>query len=86
MNFSHSKIEPQYLDLRALAAYTSVSVRTWRDLLRRPDAPPIFRLPGKILVAKADVDAWLRRFREQLGQDVGAIVDEVMKKVVGEKK
>jgi len=55
-------------------------------LLRRPDAPPIFRLPGKILVAKADVDAWLRRFREQLGQDVGAIVDEVMKKVVGEKK
>lgn len=73
------QIDPGYFDLQALAAYTSISVRCWRDLLRRPDAPPVYRL-GKLLVARADVDAFLLRFKEAPGQGLGAIVQEVMAK------
>ena len=78
-----SRPEPAYLDLQALATYTSISVRAWRDYLKRPDAPPIFKLPGKILVARADVDTWLKRFRQEPGQGLRVIVDEVMEKLVG---
>jgi len=72
--------EPAYLDLQALAAYTSISARTWREYLKRPDAPAVFKLPGKILVARGDVDAWLKRFRQEPGNRLGEIVDEVMEK------
>ena len=72
--------EPAYLDLKALEAYTSIKARTWRDYLRRPDGPPVIRLPGKLLVARADVDAFLQRFKEAPGQGLGAIVQEVMGK------
>ncbi|MGO9175721.1 MAG: helix-turn-helix transcriptional regulator [Desulfobaccales bacterium] len=75
------QLQPEYLDLQGLAAYTSVSVRAWRDYLKRPDAPPVIRLPGKILVGRADVDAWLSRFRQVPGQGLGAIVDQVMEKI-----
>jgi hypothetical protein len=80
MKFS-PQTEAAYLDLQGLAAYTSISVRSWRDYLRRPDAPPVFKLPGKLLVARADVDAWLARFRQEPGQGLGAMVAEVMEKM-----
>lgn len=78
---SSPQTEAAYLDLQGLATYTSISVRAWRDYLKRPDAPPVFKLPGKLLVARADVDAWLARFRQEPGQDLGAIVDSVMGKM-----
>ena len=78
-----SRPEPAYLDLQALATYTSISVRTWRDYLKRPDAPAVFKLPGKILVARAEVDAWLKRFRQEPGEGLRVIVDEVMEKFGG---
>lgn len=78
-----SRPEPAYLDLQALATYTSISVRAWRDYLKRPDAPAVFKLPGKILVARGDVDAWLKRFRQEPGQGLRVIVDEVMEKLAG---
>jgi hypothetical protein len=77
---SFSQPNPGYLDLKALEAYTSIKARTWRDYLRRPDGPPVIRLPGKILVARCDVDAFLQRFKEAPGQGLGAIVQEVMGK------
>lgn len=81
-----SNLDSGYLDLQALAAYTSVSVRTWRDYLKRPDAPPVFKLPGKVLVLKKDVDKWLARFRQESGKGLGAIVDEVMGKLTNRKE
>jgi hypothetical protein len=79
VSFAVKQIDPGYFDLQTLATYTSISVRCWRDLLRRPDAPPVYRL-GKILVLRADVDAFLQRFKEAPGQGLGAIVQEVMGK------
>lgn len=83
---SPKNLEPGYLDLQGLAAYTSVSVRAWRDYLRRPDAPPVIKLPGKLLVKKSDADEWLARFRQSPGQDLGALVEGVMAKFGGARK
>jgi hypothetical protein len=41
----------------------------------------VIRLPGKLLVKRADVDAWLNRFKQEPGQGLGAVVDEVMSKM-----
>jgi hypothetical protein len=79
---SSRKIEVAYFDLQSLAVYTSISVRCWRDLLRQPGAPPIYRL-GKLLVKKSDVDVWLERFRQEPGQGLAAVVDSVMEKFEG---
>jgi hypothetical protein len=83
LSHSPKNIEPAYLDLQRLSSYTSISIRALRDYLKRPDAPPVIRLPGKILVSKVDIDAWLARFRQAPGQDLAAVVDEVLGKLKG---
>jgi hypothetical protein len=69
-----------YLSLKALATYSSCSVRWLRARLVDPHQPlPCFRLPGgKILVRRSDFDGWLARYR-QVGQpDVARVVAEVL--------
>lgn len=58
--------EQAYLDLKAAAAYTSLSVRSLRDYLKRPGAPPTYRISKKILVKRTDLDLWLERFKVDL--------------------
>ena len=73
-------ITPAYLDLVALAQYTCLSVRTWRDFLKRPDAPPHIRVRGKILLARLDVDEFFAGLK-QTGPDLGKIVDGVIQDI-----
>ncbi len=77
---SQSVLSPGYLDLRALAIYSSCSVRWLRDRLNDSTAPlPYHRVGGKILIRKEDFDVWMDGFRtvhESTG--VGTIVDDVM--------
>lgn len=57
-----------YLSLRALAAYSGLSVRTLRKLLARTppaQALPCYRLDGKILVRRSVFDAYMTRFQAQ---------------------
>lgn len=57
-----------YMSLKALADYTSLSVRTLRhfiDDLPPDQALPAYRLPGKLLVRKSEADAWLARYRSR---------------------
>ena len=70
-----------YLGLRALASYSSCSVRWLRDRLADPTRPlPCFRLPGgKILVRRSDFDAWIAAFRRHGQTDVHRIVSDVLK-------
>jgi hypothetical protein len=35
---------------------------------------------GKILVARSDVDAWLKKFRQKPGKELGSLVQEIMSK------
>jgi predicted DNA-binding transcriptional regulator AlpA len=51
--------EPAYLDLKGAAAYCSLSVRTLRDYLKQPGFPPIYRIARKILIKRADLEAWI---------------------------
>jgi helix-turn-helix protein len=54
-----------FLSLKALAAYSGLSVRTLRTYLElAPDeALPCYRLPGKILVRRSEFDAWIARYQ-----------------------
>ena len=54
-----------YLPLRALAAYSGLSVRTLRRFLRRERAPlPHFQVDGgKVLVKRSEFDLWLAAYR-----------------------
>ena len=53
-----------YLPLTRLAQYSGLSVRTLRGYLADRVRPlPYFKVGGKILVARADFDAWVGQFR-----------------------
>lgn len=56
-----------FLSLRALAAYSSLSVRTLRALidLSRDQALPCYRLPGKVLVRRSEFDGWIAQYRSR---------------------
>ena len=55
----------QYLSLRALAAYSGLSIRKLRDYLdlAPADALPCYRVGGKILVKRSEFDAWMAQFQ-----------------------
>ena len=73
-----------YLPLKALAAYSGLSIRTLRGHLRRRQSPlPHYRPGGKILVRRSEFDAWMRDHFHQV-QDpdhaavaVNRLVDEL---------
>ncbi len=68
-----------FLDLRALAAYSSLSVRKLRDHLDDAGHPlPCYRVGGKILVRRSEFDAWISVYRQQGRADVARIVEEVL--------
>ena len=68
-----------YLSLRALSVYAGLSVRTLRPYLTDPSRPlPHYRIGGKILVRKADYDAWASAFRVSEPAGLGDVVNEVM--------
>jgi Helix-turn-helix domain len=65
-------VEPGYLPLKALAAYSGLCVRTLRSHLADRTRPlPHFRIGGKILVRRSDFDAWMGQFRATPSSTVG---------------
>ena len=75
-----SSITPEYLDLQALAVYSSCSVRWLRARLTDRRSPlPHHRVEGKILVSRTDFDRWISQFRTaQTPTEIETIVDGVM--------
>jgi hypothetical protein len=69
-----------YLSLKALATYSSCSIRWLRAQLGDPRHPlPCYRLPGgKILVRRSEWDAWLARYHQVGRADVTAVVHDVL--------
>ena len=72
--------EPGYFDLRALAAYSSCSVRWLRDrLVDRVRPLPHYRIEGKILVKREEFDHWLSNSHVVTSTDeLSEIVDSVV--------
>ena len=71
-----------YLPLKALAAYSGLSVRLLRDCLTDPAHPlPHYRYRGKILVRRSEFDAWIAQYRRVGRPDLDEIVREVLSEV-----
>ncbi len=72
--------EPSYLDLKALAAYSSCSVRWLRNWLGHRTHPlPHYRIAGKILVKREEFDKWISAFRVVVPADgLNHVVESVL--------
>ena len=74
---------PGYMPLKALAAYSGLSVRTLRTYLTHPAHPlPHFRIGGKILVLRCDYDVWAFHFRASVAPVVDDVVDDIMRSIL----
>jgi excisionase family DNA binding protein len=72
-------VDDPYLPLRALAAYSGLSVRKLRALLIDPAHPlPHHRVGGKILVRRSDFDDWITVYRRRDCVDVDHIVNDML--------
>lgn len=71
-----------FLSLKALAAYSGLSVRTLRTLLTAPTHPlPHYRIGGKLLVRRSEYDAWAARYRQVGRPDVARVVADVLRRL-----
>ena len=69
-----------YRSLKALAAYSGLSVRTLRGYLKHSAHPlPHFHVGGKILVKQSEFDTWMATFRVSAAARVDDIVADVLK-------
>lgn len=76
-------LEDAYLPLRALAAYSGLSVRTLRGYLVDPSRPLAhYRIGGKILVRRTDFDAWAANFRTVEPERVSVLVADALEGLV----
>ena len=77
---SHTRLfqNREWLDLRALTEYASVSERTMRGWIHRPANPlPAVRVGAKVLVRRSEFDRWLEKHRLE-PIDVSSVVSEVI--------
>jgi len=67
----------EWMDLKALRKYVSVSERTLRSWIHQPNNPlPAAQVGGKILVRRSVVDTWLERHAVKAAA-VSCIVEEI---------
>ena len=72
----------EWLDLKALTRYASISERTMRQWIHRASNPlPAVRVGAKILVRRSEFDRWLENHRLE-PMDVGCIVNEMVADVI----
>jgi excisionase family DNA binding protein len=70
-----------YLSLKALSAYSGMSVRYLRKALAdSAHSLPYYRLGGKILVRRSEFDRWMARFRQE-GPDLDRLASEVLEEL-----
>jgi excisionase family DNA binding protein len=74
------QIEPSYFDLAGASAYTGggLSVRTLRRMIAEPGGLPYYQAArSKILIKRADLDAWLEARRRE-PQDLDKLAAEAL--------
>lgn len=77
-------VQPSFLDLKTLAAYSSCSIRWLRDRLVDQSHPlPHYRVEGKLLVQRDEFDEWMDVHRvvqpsDQLSQIVESVVSQLV--------
>ncbi len=79
---STKALEREWLDVRALTQYASVSVRTIREWVHRPTNPlPAAQVGTKLLISRSAFDAWLAAHKIGPSQTVTTIVNDVMQRM-----
>lgn len=74
-----------YLSLRAAASYSGLSVRNLRNWISNQEHPlPCYRVNGKILLRRSDLDHWLAKFRHVGKSEIDAMVDDILGEFRGE--
>ena len=69
-----------FLSLRALAAYSGLSVRKLREYLEDAAHPlPCYRVGGKILVRRSEFDQWIASYRQAGRADVDRLVSNLLR-------
>ena len=70
----------EYLDLKALALYSRIGIRTLRGYIHRKVRPlPSYQVDKKIIVRKVEFDEWLASFRRADGGDgIDSLVEEIL--------
>ena len=64
------------MDVRGLAAYSTLSPRLLQDLLVDVDDPiPSYRVRNRVLIRKSDFDAWLSRRRNTKARAVAQLAE-----------
>jgi hypothetical protein len=75
----------KYLDLKALALYSRIGIRTLRGYIHRKVRPlPSYQVDKKILIRKVEFDGWLASFRraEQV-DEIDQAVNEMLSGLTG---
>ncbi len=70
----------EWLDLKAITQYASLSERTIREWLHRPVNPlPAVQVGKKILIRRATFDQWLEAhpFQPVVAIDISKMADEI---------
>ena len=63
-----------FLDLRGLAAYSSLGVSTLRGYMKARRRPlPHYRMRGKVMVKRDEFDRWMLQWRVEAGAAPGEI-------------
>ncbi len=79
---SQQRSQMEWLDLRALTQYASVSARTIREWIHRTNNPlPAAQVGNKLLISRTVFNGWLAGHTVQPPQSVTAIVEDVMERI-----
>ncbi len=79
---SKQRVQKEWLDLRALTQYASVSARTIREWIHRTNNPlPAAQVGSKLLISRTAFNDWLAGHKVQPPQSVTAIVEDVMQRI-----
>jgi excisionase family DNA binding protein len=73
-------VETEWMDIRALTQYASISQRTIREWIHRASNPlPAAQVGNKLLIKRSVFDEWLAAHTVQPELAVNAIVQDVMR-------
>ena len=74
-----------WFSLRGAAGYMGLSVRTLRAWLTHPERPlPYYRVNGKILLRRSELDRWLNGFRQVGIRNLDTVADEMIRDLQGD--
>lgn len=66
-----------YFDLKGANAYCSLSGSALRNHINSGELP-CFKVKGKILIKRSELDAWIEAYRHNRKQNINTIVNEAL--------